>query len=244
MVVKAPHRLRPLTVAARSVAALRTSPDVLAICLIGSVARGDARRDSDVDLLVVATQSTRALRAIVPPSMSSDTLSLIRKTPVQLHDLAARGSLFLAHVRTEGRVVHDPGGILASAFAAAEGVPLDIEGEIRRRRASLRHYRHLDRFGGNYLFALAHLYGIAKGLAMARCAEIGRTTFVKADALARLADARPALRSDIEFIQSLRPFYDVTRGHSVDTFPFAHEGASQEARRAVQATTRIAIDGR
>lgn len=232
--------MAPVVVAEHSIAALKATPGILAICLVGSVARGDARPDSDVDLLVVASRSGAELRGFLPAPLRSPAVSLICKTPEQIHDLAATGSLFLEHVRTEGRVVHDPYSILASTLTFAASVPLDVQSEIRRRIASLRHYRRLARFGGNYLFALAHIYGVAKGLAIARCAQHGRTTFVKADALTRLAQMRPDLRADIAFIQSLRPFYDLARGHDVTSLPFDYLGATLQTERAVKAAHQLA----
>jgi hypothetical protein len=219
---------------------MKTMPEVLAICLVGSVARGDARPDSDIDFLVIGASQPRQLRIGLPIDLRRSAVSLICKSPEQLEQLASQGSLFFEHVRTEGQVVHDPSGIFADAFAAAATVPLDTDGEIRRRVASLKHYRDLDRFGGNYLFALAHIYGIAKGIAIARCAELGSVTFVKVDALESHAEARPDLRSDIEIIQSLRPFYDLTRGRCGALLPFAYVGAAEQTKRAVEATARLA----
>jgi hypothetical protein len=70
------------------------------------------------------------------------------------------------------------------------------------------------------------------------------TPFVKSDALARLAQVRPDLRPDIEAIQRLRPFYDLTRGHQVAELPFHYVGADEETRRAVEAVAHLAeLDG-
>lgn len=233
-------KLDPDVVAARGVTALKGSPGVLALAVVGSVARGDARPDSDVDLLVITREPPREIRSILPQSIREHPVSLICKTPEQLEELVARGSLFLAHVREEGVVRYDPDGLLAAAFRAAAGVPLDVEGEIRRRRSALAHYRNLDRFGDNYLFALANLYGIGKGIAIARCAAMGATTFVKAGALERLAAARPDLSADIAVVQRLRPYYDVTRGHPVSALPFPYRGARAETKRAVDAVAHLA----
>jgi hypothetical protein len=136
--------------------------------------------------------------------------------------------------------VYDPEGLLQCAFDISAQTPPDISRELRSRAASLRHYRHLDRFGGNFLFALAHLYGLGKGAAIARSAQTDTPTFVKSDALVELATDHPEFRKDVEVIQRLRPFYDLTRGHQVDTLPFSYIDAVSETRQAVEAVRHLA----
>lgn len=234
--------ISPATVAADAVQALKALPNVIGLCLIGSVARGDDRPDSDVDILVVLRehQTPNELLAELPQDLQGRRLSLICKSRGALSRLAQDGSLFLAHARMEGRVAYDPEGALRGAFRVSAQTPLDTSRELRSRLASLRLYRNLDRFGGNFLFALAHLYGLAKGVAIARSAQGGMPTFVKSDALAQLATDHPELRKDVEFLQRLRPFYDLTRGHHVATLPFSYIDAADETRQAVEAVRHLA----
>jgi Nucleotidyltransferase domain len=222
------------------VRALKDAADVRAVCLVGSVARGDARPDSDLDLVVVSDRPVRELAAHLPAAAPGDRISLICRTPDQICEMALTGSLFLYHVRTEGKVLYDPDRFLARIFDIADKVPLDPKGEIRRRAAGLRHYRHLERFGDRYQFALADLYAIAKSIAVAWCATLDRPTFVKSDALANVAAHRPDLHADIATITRLRPFYDMSRGHGGQRLPFDPVGARAEVERAVDAVSRLA----
>jgi len=220
--------------------ALEAADGVRAVCLVGSVARGDARPDSDLDLVVVSDRAVRELVARLPAGARGGRVSLICRTPDQIREMALTGSLFLHHVRTEGKVLYDPDRFLAGVFDIAGKVPLDANGEIRRRAAGLRHYRHLERFGGRYQFALADLYAIAKGIAVAWCSTLERPTFVKSDALTTVAEHRPDLRADIATIARLRPFYDMTRGHRGERLPFDPVGARGEIEEAVGAVSRLA----
>ncbi len=235
-------RLSPAVIAADAIEALETHPNVIGLCLIGSVARGDDRPDSDVDVLVVVRerQTPSELLAQLPKRLRSQRLALICKSRHALAQMAQDGSLFLAHARMEGRLAYDPEGLLQAAFDVSTRTPLDISRELRSRAASLRHYRHLDRFGGNFLFALAHLYGLGKGAAIARSAQAGTPTFVKSNALEELASDHPELREDVKVIQRLRPFYDLTRGHSVATLPFSYIDAVNETHQAVEAVRHLA----
>jgi len=234
--------LPPATVASDAVEALRGFSNVVGLCLVGSVARGDDRADSDIDILVVVRdrQTPNDLLAELPQHLRDTRLSLICESQDALARLAREGSLFLLHARTEGKVVYDPEGLLQSAFRVSAETPLDTSRELRNRVASLRHYRHLDRFGGNFLFALAHLYGLGKGVAIARSVQTGKPTFVKSDALAQLAVRHPELRHDVDVIQRLRPFYDLTRGHRVASLPFSYVDAVDETSQAVEAVRHLA----
>jgi predicted nucleotidyltransferase len=70
-----------------------------AVMLFGSVARGDAESGSDVDVLVLSEQPA-ALRERVPLSVTS-------YSPLHLEMMARHGSLFVLHLRSEGRVLVD-----------------------------------------------------------------------------------------------------------------------------------------
>jgi predicted nucleotidyltransferase len=105
----------------RAAAALARYEDVVAVCLLGSVARGDARGDSDIDLLVVTETAVRRSHLIrrLPPSARDDRLSLICFSTEQWWDEVRRRSLFLHHVRLEGETIYDPDEVLHRGLASA-----------------------------------------------------------------------------------------------------------------------------
>lgn len=75
--------------------------------LFGSAARGDVDDLSDVDVLVAGTPSARALDVL---PYSASRLSVVRYSWDELAHMAAYGSLFLHHVRLEGKPLHPEAG--------------------------------------------------------------------------------------------------------------------------------------
>jgi predicted nucleotidyltransferase len=79
-----------------------------ATMLFGSYARGDQGAESDIDLLQIVNKPEPA-RKIGRIVVSCYTLG-------QLTTLAKQGSLFVLHLRTEGRILNDEKHILRSAL--------------------------------------------------------------------------------------------------------------------------------
>lgn len=167
-------------------------PGVLARCdafpavmLYGSVARGDAGGGSDVDLLALDERPRAAFE--------SGRLSVTVYTEEHLRELAERGSLFVLHLRMEGRVLRDRTGALRNVLAAwhepdyarmLEGVRaasavLDVPPE-QRARCPMAFLRVA-------LFVL-------RSLLYLRCASQGRPAFAMRQVASILGDVRiPAL---------------------------------------------------
>lgn len=229
------------TIAEGVAGSLARYEDVAALSLLGSVARGNARADSDVDLLVITKSETRRSRLMrrLPPSMRDERISLLSFSIERWQEDVERGSLFLHHVRLEGQTLYDPDGVLQHGLAAIAERPPDVAGEIQRQLRRLRLYRDLGRLNGQHLFALAHLYAIGKATAIARCIELGEAIFIKEEALQSLAARRSALADAAATVARLRPFYDLERGREPASLPFEPVRADDEVRRAVVAIERL-----
>lgn len=90
--------------------------DVEAVCLFGSVARGDFDTYSDIDLLIVINDCCEEELILIKEQIASELdmpyhwLSVYRRS--SLKDLFNYGSYFLWHVKTEGKVLYSRSGFL------------------------------------------------------------------------------------------------------------------------------------
>lgn len=91
----------------------RLSGESLAVMLYGSHARGDAGPESDVDLLQLVPHS--------PRSYIVGSTTVVAYTPEQISEMAIGGSLFAWHLRTEGVIMQDTGGLLRGALDLHSG---------------------------------------------------------------------------------------------------------------------------
>jgi hypothetical protein len=75
------------------------------VWLFGSVARGDTDELSDVDVLVAGTLEPQTLSLLQYPR---SRMSVVRYDWTELRQMARYGSLFLHHVRLEGKPLSSP----------------------------------------------------------------------------------------------------------------------------------------
>lgn len=214
---------------------------VRATSVLGSVARGNARPESDLDLLVITREPVPASRlpAVLPRGLPPGSVSLIVRDEARWLRAVERGSLFVLHARLEGAVVLDPDRWLEATLGRAARVPPDVAGELRRQRRRLRVLEDLSRFNGRFLFVLRDLFSVGKASAIAHCVAFNEPIFVKRRALKRLSELRPDVAPDCQLISELEPFYNVVRG-AEEALPFPHDGDEARVRTALEAAKRLA----
>lgn len=139
----------------------------IAVMLYGSQARGDARSDSDIDVLQVVEDRAR--------SYSVGELNISAYTATHLQELARRGSLFIRHLCADGIILSDPEGALEGVLAAyRDPVSYDaLRSELAVVTAALR-------LPGADIYELAARRAAAftvRSLVYAACAEVGTWEF-------------------------------------------------------------------
>lgn len=116
---------------------LRTRPNVRLAVVYGSVARGDDRPDSDVDLLVSLAREDAHTAASLAASLGEE---LGRRVQMVSLDVAGRAPLLLLDVVREGRVLVDRDGewlTLTRRERQLEREAAATEGELDRRIGEL-----------------------------------------------------------------------------------------------------------
>lgn len=86
--------------------------DVKSVILFGSVARGQAKEHSDVDLIIVASGLPELKRRdVLPPFKKPSRIQDIWMTPEELEDMGQAKTLFVVDALLEGRVLQDDGTV-------------------------------------------------------------------------------------------------------------------------------------
>lgn len=168
----------------------------LAVMLYGSRARGDARLDSDVDVLQLVPDRPRLY--------SMGRVNVAAYTTDHLLLLAQRGSLFVRHLQDEGIVLDDPQGALARVFAEYQP-PASYEALKRELVLTLTAVSAVD--AGDFSAGVLRLARYAVRTALyVRAAESGELTFdvTQASLNAGIPELPRLLRSSPEDVQLLR----------------------------------------
>ncbi len=199
----------------------------LAIWLYGSHSRGDADNDSDLDVLIVSEDAATSIgiATLIPlgqaPSMSKYSWS-------EITGMADYGSLFLHHVRLEGRSIYeDPAarGILSSIL---ERMPPYRRGsnDVKAFRIAIRDARHSLSRGGSPLFEASVVATVLRHSAILGCYVGGFPAFGRADPVFRVVNA---WKLDPEIAAGFLDFYQ---------FRIRAEGRSTASREVTPAEVR------
>ena len=153
------------------------------IWLYGSVARGDYDPESsDLDVLLVS--DSECTPDIVPRLTSglpcSEHLSLVRYGWSELRAMARYGSLFLWHLRTEGRPLMDGPG--TNAFRGLlEQLPVYSESarDVNGFRLALQDCANSLRDGGDSFFELAIIATVLRHASILACSVHGIPAYAR-----------------------------------------------------------------
>jgi predicted nucleotidyltransferase len=215
--------------AERASAELTRREEVLSICLLGSVARGEPTPTSDIDMLVITSQAvapTDLLEELDDGGIRS-RISLIVQSREVFRWLAEEGALFAHHVRTEGRVLFDRDGWLEHQLHVCRDVGVNPGLTLDWARRELQLYGELARFNGVFLYPLARLYTIGRAIAIALTAQDGKPEFSKDGPFELAGRRRPTLHHELRRLSALRPFREFIDGKAGVELPFDHRHAEE-----------------
>ena len=183
-------------------------PQVSGVCLFGSVARGDDDALSDIDLFVVGDDpelTPSKIRRRLKLQYEEPKVSIVYHTPSTFQRYVRTGSRFLVHLQLEGKVLYDEAGLLRDIQQQPPlSTPIDAEVEGQLKRLEL--FEEPERFNGNFLFPLAHVFAAGKAIVMAILAKEEIYEFNREAAFDAFAKRFPNSRGDVETLRALGPF--------------------------------------
>jgi predicted nucleotidyltransferase len=217
-------------------------PEVTGVCLYGSVARGEAGPESDLDLLVVGQDpalTPSLIRRRLRLKGQTPRVSIVYHTPRTLERYLSTGSRFLLHVQREGQILYDDQGFLTKLkqYPVLQ-VPAheEIAGQLKR----LELYEKPDRYNGNFLFVLSHIYAIGKAVVMAILAERGVFEFNRDRAFDAFGELFPDASEDTKAVARLGPFYRLVSRGTSEHLPFSYHDCGDAVLEAAAAVRRLA----
>lgn len=235
---KSPLRRRASRIAAK----LRDAvPGLDGVCLFGSVARGDAVRSSDIDLLIFTGDPALgpvAVLKLLPESLRAQ-VSIVCCPVDAFYTRYRRRPDFISHIRQESDLLYDRDGSVREMLTrqySPDGFREGVASCLRQ----LNLYRDTAPYRSNYLFCLADLYSIGRGLVSLALASDGTPEFNRARAFDRFAAAYPALRRELRSVSSLEPFHALVNGRNPAALPFSYRRGAPAVRRAVAAIEKVA----
>jgi predicted nucleotidyltransferase len=219
-------------------AAVTLVPDVEAALVFGSVARRSADAISDVDLLLATREHVpvRDLVARLRNECDLASVAISAQSWAHLATLRNKGSMFFRHLQVEGKILEDASGRL-KALIAPPVVTVDIESYRTKFARSLAMYSDVDRLGSFHLFALAHIYVLAKRAAQLCVQEAGQDIYDPRLVFEEVTRLHPELKDDLDLIRRLRRIHAVVRGiaPSADAIDSSCNAESVvQARRVVE----------
>jgi len=212
------------------------------VFLYGSVARGDADEWSDIDLIVTGSDSELTpgdLRRTLS-RRGVDRVSIIYYPTSVFRKHYRERALFIAHLKQEGIPLYDRHGLMQTVLRQPFIPVVDVSEGIRAHLVRLSPYSDPKRFNNNFLFCLAHVYSIGKGIMMLGLAHRGILEFNRDAAFERFIILNPDLRNEVERVRRLRPFYRLVTNRRPEQLPFSYRSAGRRLREAVAAVRRLA----
>jgi len=220
----------------------KTFPGIDGVFLYGSVARGDADEWSDIDLIVTGSDpdlTPERLRKALS-RRGVDRISLIYYPTAVFRKHYRERALFIAHLKKEGVALYDRYALLRTVLRKPFIPIVDVSEGIRAHLTKLAPYADPTRFNNNFLFCLAHVYSIGKGVIMLALANRGVLEFNRDAAFERFVALSPDLKREIDRIARLRPFYRLVTGRKPERLPFSYKSAQRQLRESVIAVRRLA----
>ena len=215
------------------------SLNVESLALYGSTARGDSDFHSDCDILLVDDCVTRLFATA--SILRHRGYSCATYTWSSLEHMAAHGSLFIQHLRTEAVILSDRRGRLG-AFLQAYSPLADYSRDIDSTRDVIALTETMANCRQSVGWACDVLAVAVRNIGILSLANEGRYAFSFDSVLCGLRDIGTLISTDIAILRTLRAFKSHYRARRYESLPTLRE--FQSIHRVVTRRFRVDLDMR
>jgi Polymerase beta, Nucleotidyltransferase len=160
----------------------------VAVWLYGSFARGDIDELSDVDFLVIGDNRDIPDEILFNfPSSAPHRRSMSRYTWNEIEGMSVYGSLFLHHVKAEGRPIFESDSVAGKLETYLHDLPPygHARRDVKAFREGLEESRRSLLCGGSIPFELSIIATLIRHSSILGCYFMGRPTFGRVAAVQR-----------------------------------------------------------
>lgn len=217
-------------------------PEVEAILLFGSVARGNPGPESDIDLMVISNKPLKG--ALMRDKLEGcHRISLITHTWETLRKAQAQDWSFFVHLREEGKLLHGDNR-LHDEMAKVRRPPAEAwRLPLYKELEDLSKFEDLSIFRGHFGFALSHIFTSARYTCMLDNTAAGEIAFDRDAAFDIFIQRHSDLAEEVACVRRIWPFHARTQGREV-ALPFDLDDAEpvEEAFRCTYRLVSSTID--
>jgi predicted nucleotidyltransferase len=216
-----------------------------AVLLFGSVARGDATVDSDIDLIIVASDPLRSAQVREALGEEHWRTSITCHTWDSLAAAREEEWSFFVHLREEGEVLYG-GPELKRSIDRTHPPDFTVWKErLGDELERLDRFDDLDRYSAGYNLPLARIFRTARYSCMLENTAAGESAFGRDACFDVFARRHPEVSAETDLVRRLWPFHARTQGRRGPALPFEPEAETDvvEAREAARAVVGAALHG-
>lgn len=219
-----------------------------ALWLYGSTACGRADSRSDLDVLHVTDAVTPPAR---PPSTANNSqrVSVSSYSWSEIADMARQGSLFLLHLRLEGRPIYEGAMCRGRLWSLIRSLPpyARVEKDIQSFRIALDDIRQSIGEGGSIIWELSVLATLVRNASILGCYLAGNPVFGRVQPIVQLCGRLLFNESEAALLASLSSYQLYAVGRGPRPTPPHARGTTQLldlSERLVRAVEDVRHDGR
>lgn len=162
-----------------------------AVWMYGSHARGDADAVSDLDVLVISEDSLDEGEVVSFAELDSPRLSISQYTWAEIRGMASYGSLFLQHIRLEGRCLKEGGSVRGQLAGMLESMSpyARVAEDVAGFRLALLDVRDSLERNGSSAFEASVLATLLRHASILGCYISGLASFGRIEPVRRIVRA-------------------------------------------------------